>query len=100
VTVGSTITMESLDGYCLNVEKRQKLFQKYRYIIEILVTKELQDVFFTNSFGMTNYHLMVELPAKLIKMTGVTGFMEIARKHPLIMTNCKIKFCEWHLASI
>ena len=84
--------MESVDEYCEDVEKRQKLFQKHKNVIEMLVTRELQTVFFTSSFAMSNYHSMMELPAKLIKMAGVTGFMEIARKHPLILTNCKLQF--------
>ena len=79
-----------MDGYCHDVERSQKLFRKHRFEVEKVVSSELQNRFFTNTLGMSDYHLMEELPAKLIKIAGIKGFLSIAREHPLIMTNCKL----------
>ena len=88
-------TIDGLNEYCQNAEKRHKLLRKHRPEVEYLVAAQLNMMFYTQQFGhigkYQNYHSLVELPAKLIKIAGITGFMKIARNHPLIMTNCEIR---------
>lgn len=82
--------MDILKRYCQPAERREKLLWKYRHEVENLVANQLNMIFFTKTIGMTDYHLVVDLPAKLIKIAGIKGFRKIAKNHPLIMKNCKI----------